>query len=134
LNLKANYWYVSDPNNPTRQTPYYLEEAELVRGLVRSDDQGFDVPNIDVAASNGERWRARLGGRFEHSARRGARGLTEIRILLEVAQLLSSGMASPSCQPYDPALAERDEARGTHLGDSEDGLVRHRCSSLMYAR
>lgn len=40
---------------------YYLEEAELVGSLVRPDDQGFDIADIDVAAGNGERWRAVLG-------------------------------------------------------------------------
>jgi hypothetical protein len=34
----------------------YLEEAELVGGLVGADDQGLDIADINVAACDGERW------------------------------------------------------------------------------
>lgn len=32
----------------------YLEETELVRSLVGTDNQGLDIPHVDVATGNGE--------------------------------------------------------------------------------
>jgi hypothetical protein len=43
-------------NSIRHMVPDYLEEAELVRGLVGPDNQGLDVPHIDIAARNGEGW------------------------------------------------------------------------------
>ena len=36
----------------------YLEEAELIRSLVRTDNHGLDITNVDIAASNGESFRS----------------------------------------------------------------------------
>lgn len=55
----------------------YLKKAELVRRLVRPDDQGLDIPHIDVAAGNGEGWKQTLV--FERGIHLGVKpGLTEI--------------------------------------------------------
>ena len=32
----------------------YLEKAELVWSLVGTDDEGLDIPNIDIAAGHGK--------------------------------------------------------------------------------
>jgi hypothetical protein len=36
--------------------PSYLEETKLIGSLVRSDDQRFDVTDIDVAAGHSKSW------------------------------------------------------------------------------
>jgi hypothetical protein len=56
----------------------YLEETELVRGLVRSDNQGLDVPHIDIAAGDGESWRKVSGRRLGDLSRRSVLRLTKI--------------------------------------------------------
>ena len=55
LNLNENYQTISNQACYQTWARRYLEEAELVRGLVGADDEGLDIPDVDVAAGDGKR-------------------------------------------------------------------------------
>ncbi len=114
---------------------------------MRADDQRFDVPDVDVAAGNGE-------GCEGSNVRRKARGRKPAE--RQCREVISGGLQRSeffwrslnSCgwewhrqhgqsggfrqsrQSKQPrAGLAGDQRQATHLGDAEDGLVRHRCSS-----